>query len=211
MKRNNRLTCIRNYMEKKKLKFTKRDVIELSVVVVLFLVIYFTGSQAEVFGKVQQIFLKTGAVNVSLNEDETASADYNFRLVDTEGNKLDVRDLKGKTIFINMWATWCAPCVAEMPSINDLYNKIENKEEIVFLMISYDKDMRTARGWVKRKGFDFPVYQLASPLPDMYETGVVPSTFVISPQGKIVLNKTGMANYDTKRFLNFLTKMTEKK
>lgn len=198
-------------MDKKKFKPTKRDIIELSVVAAIFLIIYFTGSQAEVFGRVQQVFLKTGVVNVSLNEDETTSADYNFRLIDSDGNKLDVRHLQGKTIFINMWATWCAPCVAEMPSINDLYNKIENKEDIVFLMISYDKDMRTARAWVKRKGFDFPVYQLASPLPDMYETGVVPSTFVISPEGKIVLSKTGMANYDTKRFRNFLNRMAEKK
>jgi thiol-disulfide isomerase/thioredoxin len=198
-------------MDKKKFKPTKRDIIELLVVATIFLVIYFTGSQAEVFGRVQQVFLKTGVVNVSLNDEDEFAADYNFRLIDSEGNKIDVRDLQGKTIFINMWATWCAPCVAEMPSINDLYNKIENKEDIVFLMISYDKDMRTARAWVKRKGFDFPVYQLASPLPDMYETGVVPSTFVISPEGKIVLSKTGMANYDTRRFRNFLNKMAEKK
>jgi thiol-disulfide isomerase/thioredoxin len=198
-------------IDKKKLKPSKRDIIELSVVAAIFLVIYFTGSQAEVFGRVQQVFLKTGVVNVSVNDEDEFTADYNFRLIDSEGNKLDVRDLQGKTIFINMWATWCAPCVAEMPSINDLYNKIENKEDIIFLMISYDRDMRTARGWVKRKGFDFPVYQLASALPDMYETGVVPTTFVISPEGKIVLSKTGMANYDTRRFMKFLNKMADKK
>jgi thiol-disulfide isomerase/thioredoxin len=198
-------------IDKKKLKPSKRDIIELSVVAAIFLVIYFTGSQAEVFGRVQQVFLKTGVVNVSVNDEDEFTADYNFRLIDSEGNKLDVRDLQGKTIFINMWATWCAPCVAEMPSINDLYNKIENKEDIIFLMISYDRDMRTARGWVKRKGFDFPVYQLASALPDMYETGVVPTTFVISPEGKIVLSKTGMANYDTKRFRKFLNRMADKK
>jgi thiol-disulfide isomerase/thioredoxin len=195
--------------DKKKRGPSKRDIIELSVIVIIFAVIYITGSQAEVFGKVQQAFLKTGVVNISL-PDESAEADYNFQLVDSEGAQLDVRALKGKTIFINMWATWCAPCVAEMPSINALYNKIENKEEIVFLMISYDKEMRSARGWVKRKGFDFPVYQLTSVLPNMYETGVVPSTFVISPKGKIVLSKTGMANYDTRRFLKFLNKQADK-
>lgn len=196
--------------DKKRKGPSKRDIIELSVIVIIFLVIYITGSQAEVFGKVQQAFLKTGVVNINLsNEEDFGKADYNFQLVDSEGVELDVRELEGKTIFINMWATWCAPCVAEMPSINSLYNKIENKENIVFLMISYDKEMRTARSWVKRKGFDFPVYQLTSPLPDMYETGVVPTTFVISPKGKIVLSKTGMANYDTKRFKKFLETLAE--
>ncbi|WP_323756418.1 TlpA disulfide reductase family protein [Roseivirga sp.] len=196
---------------KKKKGVTKRDIIELSIVVVVFLVIYLTGSQAEVFGKVQQAVLITGVVNASeLDADEVVDADYNFRLVNEEGNKIDVRDLKGKTIFINIWATWCPPCVAEMPNINSLYNKIENKDDIVFLMISHDDEMRTARTWIKRKGFDFPVYKLASPLPDVFETGVVPSTFVVSPEGKIVVSKTGMANYDTKRFKKYLLKLAEK-
>lgn len=196
---------------KKKKGVAKRDIIELSIIVVAFLVIYLTGSQAEVFGKVQQAVLITGVVNASeLDADEVVDADYNFRLVNEEGNKIDVRDLKGKTLFINIWATWCPPCVAEMPNINSLYNKIENKEDIVFLMISHDDEMKTARAWIKRKGFDFPVYKLASPLPDVFETGVVPSTFVVSPEGKIVVSKTGMANYDTKRFKKYLLKLAEK-
>ena len=197
--------------EKKKKRVSRRDIIELSVIVAIFLVIYITGSQAEVFGRVQQVVLNTGIINASIPESkDAADADYNFRLVNSEGIKIDVRDLKGKTIFINIWATWCPPCVAEMPNINSLYNKIENKDDIVFLMISHDDEMRTARSWVKRKGFDFPIYQLASPLPDVFETGVVPSTFVVSPEGKIVMSKTGMANYDTKRFKKYLLKLAEK-
>jgi len=197
--------------EKKKKRISKRDIIELSVIVAIFLVIYITGSQAEVFGRVQQVVLNTGVINAPIPEnEEAADADYNFRLVNAEGVKIDVRDLKGKTLFINIWATWCPPCVAEMPNINSLYNKIENKEDVVFLMISHDEEMRTARAWVKRKGFDFPIYQLSSPLPDVFETGVVPSTFVVSPEGKIVVSKTGMANYDTKRFKKYLLKLAEK-
>ena len=86
---------------KKKKGITKRDIIELSVVVAVFLVIYITGSQAEVFGKVQQAVLSTGVANVGiLDEEDFSNADYNFRLVNEEGNKIDVRDLKGKTLFI---------------------------------------------------------------------------------------------------------------
>ncbi|MGW8123941.1 TlpA family protein disulfide reductase [Roseivirga echinicomitans] len=196
---------------KKKKGVSKRDIIELSIIVAIFLVIYITGSQAEVFGRMQQVVLSTGVVNVGiLDEDEFTNADYNFRLVNQEGIKIDVRDLKGKTIFINIWATWCPPCVAEMPNINSLYNKIENKEDIVFLMISHDDEMRTANAWIKRKGFDFPIYKLATPLPDVFETGVVPSTFVVSPEGKVVVSKTGMANYDTNRFRKYLLKLSEK-
>ena len=199
-------------MEKpKKTRINRRDIIELSVIVVIFLVIYLTGSQAEVFGKVQQVFLKTGIMNASeLDELAYEKADLNFKLRDRGGRLLDVSELEGKTIFINIWATWCAPCVAEMPSINALRSKFKDDPNVHFLMISEDKDFNTAIKWIDKKGFDLPVHNLASRLPDMYETGYVPSTFVISPEGDVVVRHTGMANYNTRRFRKLLGKLSER-
>ncbi len=195
--------------KKEKRRVSRRDIIELAVIVTIFAVIYITGSQAEVFGRVQQVVLKTGVMNVSeLDQEAYLEADYNMRLLSSEGKMLDVQELKGKTIFINYWATWCAPCVAEMPSINALYEKVKDDPNIVFLMISVDREMRTANGWVKRKGFCFPIYKETALTPDVYETGVVPSTFVVSPEGKIVVAKTGMANYDSRRFRKLLKKLS---
>lgn len=195
----------------KKKKVSRRDIIELAVIVTIFAVIYFTGSQAEVFGRVQQVVLKTGVMNVGeLDEEAKMDADYDMKLVDIDGNILDLQTLKGKTIFMNYWATWCAPCVAEMPSIDGLYEKVSEDPNIVFLMISEDREMATARRWVKRKGFSFPIYKLASPIADIYETGVVPTTFVISPEGKIVVAKTGMANYDSRRFVKLMKRLAAK-
>jgi len=188
--------------EKKKPRVSKRDIIELSVIVVIFLVIYLTGSQAEVFGRVQGVMLKTGIMNASVTEDEAEIANLNFVLRDVDGNQLNVNSLKGKTIFINIWATWCAPCVAEMPSINKLYNKVDS-EDIVFLMISEDNSIEKAHNWAKKKDFDFKVYS-APNLPNQFRTGYVPSTFVINPEGELVLTKTGIANYDTRKFEKFL-------
>lgn len=194
--------------KEKKKGVTKRDLIELVVIIGVFAVIYLTGSQAEVFGRVQQVVLKTGVMNAGeLEEEEYLEADFDLRLTDLNGEILELDDLRGKTIFMNFWATWCAPCVAEMPSINSLYSKLKDDPDIVFLMISEDREMDTARRWIKRKGFDLPIYKLASRLPDVYETGVVPTTFVISPKGKIVVAKTGMANYDSKRFRKLLQRL----
>lgn len=197
--------------KKEKKRVSRRDIIELVVIVTIFAVIYLTGSQAEVFGRVQQVVLKTGVMNASeLDEEAYLEADYNLQLVDPNGKILDMQELKGKTIFMNYWATWCAPCVAEMPSINSLYDRVKDDPNIVFLMISVDKHMRTANGWVRRKGFDFPIYKEIAPTPDVYETGVVPSTFVISPEGKIVVAKTGLANYDSRRFRKLLARLSAK-
>ena len=193
-------------MEKtQKSKSRKRDLIELAVVLLIFAVIYFTGMQAEVFGKVQQAVLSTGIMNAGeLDESVQKPADYNFKLIDENGDILDASTLKGKTIFMNIWATWCAPCVAEMPGINKLYAKLKDDPNVVFLMISEDKDFQTAKDWVAKKEFDFPIYKLTTRLPDMYETNVVPTTVVISSEGKVVVKKTGMANYNTKRFRKLL-------
>ncbi len=192
--------------EKKKPRVSKRDLIELSVIVVIFLVIYLTGSQAEVFGRVQGLMLKTGIMNASVEQDETTNANLNFVLRDINGYQRNASDLKGKTIFINIWATWCPPCVAEMPGINKLYNKVQS-EDIVFLMISQDKSLEKAHNWVKKKEFDFDVYS-APNLPDQFRTGYVPSTFVINTKGELVLTKTGIANYDTRKFENFLKELS---
>lgn len=193
-----------------KAKFKKRDIIELVLIIAVFAGIYFSGYQAEVFGKVQQLVLKTGMMNAGvLDESAVKKASYDLVLSDSEGNELDMKTLKGKTIFINLWATWCAPCVAEMPSIQALYDKTQHLDDLVFLMISEDKDFEKATRWAGKKGFDFPIYQRLTNLPDVYETGVIPSTFVISPEGKVKVKKAGMANYDTGRFLKMLTKMTE--
>ncbi len=191
----------------KKIKATKRDFIELGIILSIFAVIYFTGSQAEVFGKVQQAVLYTGVMNAGeLDDLAKQPADYNFKLMNESGEIIDAQSLKGKTIFMNIWATWCAPCVAEMPGINSLYSKLKDDSDVVFLMISHDTDFNKAKDWVKNKGFEFPIYRMATTLPDIYETNVVPSTFVISNEGEVVVKKTGMANYDTRRFRKLLSK-----
>lgn len=191
---------------KKKKGISKRDLIEFGVIVTLFAIIFLTGSQAEVFGRVQQVILKTGIMNAStLDEEDYLNADYRFTVQDEFGQSMNIEDLRGKTIFINIWATWCPPCVAEMPSINSLYQDFIDDEEVAFIMISQDRDFQKAKDWKQKRELDLPIYQLKTRLPDVYETGVVPSTFVISPEGKIVAKKTGLANYDTKRYRKLLS------
>jgi thiol-disulfide isomerase/thioredoxin len=191
----------------KKKKPTRRDFIELAIILVVFAVIYLTGSQAKVFGKVQQAVLYTGIMNArELDEMAIKEANYNFKFTNESGQVVSAQTLKGKTVFMNIWATWCAPCVAEMPGINALYEKVKDDKDVVFLMISEDRDFQKAKDWIADKGFDLPIHQLASQLPTVYETGVVPTTFVISKDGKIVVKKTGMANYNTKRFERLLRK-----
>ena len=166
--------------------------------------LYFTGLHTTVIGTLQRGILATGIMQPSLDQ-KLKTASYDLLLEDLEGNQVSLSSLKGKTIFMNLWATWCAPCIAEMPDIHHLYEQMEG--EVAFVMLSRDEDEEKARNWIYRKGYGFPVYFQRSPMPVPYQTGSIPTTFVISPEGNITVTRSGMAKYDTEEFRNYLSSL----
>ncbi|MEQ9290394.1 MAG: TlpA disulfide reductase family protein [Cyclobacteriaceae bacterium] len=182
----------------------KKEIIEWIVLVGIALGLYFTGTHTEVVGMLQRVVLAPGFIKPELiPENEQQQTSYDFELIDEEGRALSFTEFKGKTVFLNLWATWCPPCVAEMPDINELYGKLKG-ENIAFVMLSRDKDFDSAIDFSERKSYDFPVYAATSRLPAVFSTNSIPTTFIISPAGKIVAKKTGMAKYDTQEFRDFL-------
>ena len=71
-------------------------------------------------------------------------------------------------------------------------------------MVTTEKNAQKAFDLVRRKGYEFPVFQIASMIPKTYQSDVIPTTFVIDPQGKIAVKNTGMASYDNNVFIEFL-------
>ncbi|HKJ44729.1 MAG TPA: TlpA disulfide reductase family protein [Balneolales bacterium] len=193
-----------------KLKFKNRDLIEWAVIIVVGIVLYSTGWYVEVIGQLQRVILWTGLFKPDTHISSTVQkkADYNLPLITFDGQKANLSQFKGKVIFINFWASWCPPCVAEMPDIYNLYNKVKSPG-IAFLMISLDNNTQKAKNFIKRKGFTFPVYFLDGPLPPVYSTTAIPSTFVISKAGHIVAERHGMAEYNTQGFREFLRQKEE--
>ncbi len=191
-----------------KKKSFKKEMLEWGVFLAILLGIYFTGLHTQI----QRLFLATGFFQAATEVpvEEQTMADYNLRLRSLQGEAVDFKELAGKTIFMNLWATWCPPCVAEMPNIQSLYDQVA-AEDIVFVMLSLDQDPNKAISFIEKKGFDFPVYFLDSHLPSVYETNSIPSTFVISPEGKIVTRHLGMANYNTTDFKEFLLSLNQSK
>lgn len=186
-------------------KSYKRELIEWAILITVGLTLYLTGLHTEVIGQVQRLVLATGLIRPSISETTNADANYNFQLTDPEGNIVDFPSFKGKTVFINFWATWCPPCVAEMPDIESLYQKTGT--EITFVMISLDDNPTKAIDFVQRKGYELPIYFLKNGLPLVYETHSIPTSYVISPEGHVVMSQHGMAKYNTDDFKNFLQRV----
>ncbi len=184
----------------------KREFIEWGLFLFVGGIVYFTGWHTEVLGKMQQVVLSTGIISPEYMLEKKAGS-YDFWLEDLEGKRISFEKYKEKVIFINFWASWCSPCIAEMPDIHRLYNK--RKEDVSFVLISLDKDKQKARDYIARKGYTFPVYFLASPLPKIYDVRAIPTTYVLDRDGEIRVEKKGMAKYDTKKFNEMLTTLLE--
>lgn len=170
-------------------KRTRKQFIEYGIVGALVLTLFFTGWHTEVIGFLQQGILATGLMNPDTEQsmensvsEAAITADFNFNLLDSKGNTVAVQSFKGKTVFLNLWATWCPPCIAEMPGINKLYNATLN-EDIAFILISQDEDFEKAKKFMARKGFDFEIYHVQDFLPVQYQKGSIPTTFIINPKG----------------------------
>lgn len=194
-------------------KKTKKSLIEFAVFAGIMLTLFLTGWHTEVFGFLQRGILKTGIFNPDVeNKAETGKAtahpeaDFSMRLINSKGEKVSMGQLRGKVIFLNLWATWCPPCIAEMPGINKLYNEVK-EEDIVFLMLSLDEDFEKAKHFVKKKDFDFEVYTLDGGMPQMYNSQSIPATFVIDAEGGLALTHEGMADYNDADFKTFLLEL----
>lgn len=191
----------------------KKQLIEYSVIGALLLTLFLTGLHTEVFGFIQRGVLETGIMNPNLEEKAASEgdttnpeADFSMKLVNSKGEKVSMEQFRGKVIFINLWATWCPPCIAEMPGINDLYKEVK-EEDVVFLMLSVDDNFEKAKRFKEKKGFDFEVYRVDEGIPQMYYSQSIPTTFVIDANGGLALTQTGMADYNTPEFKEFLRKL----
>jgi len=95
--------------------------------------------------------------------------------------------------------------VAEMPSIEDMYGNYKDNPNVIFALISFDKDPKKAEKFVDKKGYTLPIYfPNATQIPKVYESRGIPTTFVIDKSGFIAYKKIGMANYDSKSFAKMM-------
>jgi thiol-disulfide isomerase/thioredoxin len=194
-------------------KKVKKEIRDWAIFASILLTLYLTGLHTDVAAFAQRIVLATGIANP--NTEELASktlADYNFTLDQLDGDQLDFTDLKEKVVFINFWATWCAPCVAEMPSIHALYDIYKDDPYVVFVMLNLDRkeDIKKVRKFIDKKDFTFPIYfPNATQIPKVYESKGIPTTFVLNKEGYIDYKKVGMANYDADNFILYIKRLAK--
>ncbi len=128
----------------------------------------------------------------SAPSDPDAVPAPDFTLVDQYGNEHTLSDYKGKTVFLNFWATWCGPCRSEMPEIQALYEKYgENEEDLVVLGVAtpnlgQEGSAEDIAAFLEDQGYTFPtVMDETGFISAMYGISAYPTTFMIDADGNV--------------------------
>jgi thiol-disulfide isomerase/thioredoxin len=132
-----------------------------------------------------------------INENKRELVVYDsWQLRDIYGNEINFEDLHGSVVFLNFWATWCPPCIAEMPSLNELYTDYNNK--VRFVLVSNEK-VSTVRKFMEKNNYDLNSYVPLSYYPENFKVRSIPRTFLIDKDGRIVIDKNGAANWNSQK------------
>ncbi|QNT13476.1 TlpA family protein disulfide reductase [Empedobacter stercoris] len=160
----------------------------------------------------QKGLMKLGLFDPKLEKVEKSSqpeteANYIFEMVDVDGKAVNMEDLKGKVVFMNFWATWCPPCIAEMPSIQTLYDKVKDDKDIVILTVEVEGKRDKVAKFMERKKLSLPVVYPNSSIPTEFFNGSLPTTIILDKKGNIAHTTMGMADYSGQDIVDFLNEL----
>jgi peroxiredoxin len=125
-----------------------------------------------------------------------------FNLTTENGRKISTGDFGGKLLVLNFWATWCPPCIEEMPSLSDFATQM-SKQGVVVLGVSVDKNESAYKSFLQRNRLAFQVARdPGADIPAEYGSFKWPETYVINREGKVVQKYVGPRDWTDPRILN---------
>ena len=133
-----------------------------------------------------------------------------FCLEGLNGEKIQLKALKGKIIFLNFWATWCGPCKEEMPSMEALYHHFKDRN-FIFLTISLDfGGQEPVRKFIEKHRYQFPVLlDPSGKTLDLFEINKIPTTLIIDKNGKMIGRAIGPRNWSSPEFFSLIEQMLQ--
>jgi len=168
-----------------------KGIILLTVIIVGIIIILF-------LTKPQEVSEKRVAVGSPAPE---------FKLLDTNGNKWTMSELKGKVVFLNFWATWCETCRLEKPLIQNLINAKKGDDRFVFLSILFRDDPKKAAAYMKENNYTKPVLIDDKGVADMFGIRGVPETFIIDGNGIVRDRIIGPNRWDSPEVIEAITRL----
>ena len=156
---------------------------------------------------IQQIMEKP---EMTAPEMEVTTVDFDSSMLlfqDLDGTQFSLRDFQNKILFINYWATWCNPCLAEMPNMAELYNQYKDNNEIVFLYLSKEKSQTIIDYIPKDESLkELPIYKIITD-DDLFTTSGIPTTFIVNRKGEILVKDVGSALWNDSSVISYINNL----
>ena len=149
----------------------------------------------------------SSAVSIDASEENQKDIlmPLDWKIETLSGEEILISDqFQGKVLFVNIWATWCGPCVIEMPSIEKLYEQFQDR--VGFICISDESRQRISR-FAEVREIDMPLYRINGHLPKAFESPAIPTTFIISAKGVLAYKYTGAADWSDPSVVDFLNEL----
>ena len=183
------------------MKINRGKIKNLLFLVVVFLILFTpVGTYVKVFAN--RLISFAPSILSESNRHELST--YRWGLEEVNTNKhVNFSNSKDKVVFVSFWATWCPPCIAEMPSIQALYTDYGTKVD--FYLVSNESSL-TIKNFLLKNNYTLPVYNELSATPRELSSRSLPTTFVITKEGKIIIKKTGVANWNSEKVRALLDK-----
>lgn len=187
--------------------------VKIGGILMIFMgILMLTGKMNAVSGALSSTETQEEATEAESEEEEEAAEKVktipaiDFTLKDQYGNTHTLSDYKGKTVFLNFWATWCSPCRAEMPDIQKLYEEFQQEEEDIVILgvaapnLGREKSEEGIKGFLEENGYTYPVLMdTEAEAFQAYGINSFPTTFMIDKDGNVFGYIPGQLSEETMR------------
>jgi len=136
------------------------------------------------------------------------ASDLTYRTLD--GTPLTLSSTKGQIVLLDLWGTWCVQCVAEMPTVQKLYDHYKNDPKVKFLIVSRMDKPSAVRSYARRNHLDLPFYITHDDeIPPAMQLNQFPATFLYAADGTLVVKHTGAADWSDASVISFIDRLKQ--
>ena len=153
---------------------------------------------------------RLGAIGFQLPREPFKAPD--FQISDIDGNDIRLSEQKGKLVLFNLWATWCPPCRAEMPSMEELYTKLKDDGFTILAASSLGSNdsLKNVTEYARESGYTFPIlFDDDNSIDRSYQTGSIPTSYLIDQEGMILARLVGAIEWDTPEMESIMRDLLE--
>jgi len=175
----------------------------ISIIIIALLIIPQTRKPLQL--QIQKMFAQ---FSPSIETEVQTITNLDFRLQSVNGEPFNLNETNGKVKLISFWATWCPPCVAELPSLQALYN--EFGEDVEFVFIS-NESPEVILKFLEKNNYNFPVYSPVFQPQSMYlKPNTIPRTLLLDHKNRVRIFKEGAANWHSDKVRALISKLVIK-